>query len=77
MVNEDWESNGNVSNPVWCIQNNPITTEAVNGQVGQADDCLLLRIFRPDNLTSTTADAFENKEGTTLLPVMLWLHGGM
>ena len=76
-MNEDWESNGNVTNPVWCIQNNPITTEAVNGQVGQADDCLLLRIFRPDNLTSATADTFENTEGTTMLPVMVWLHGGM
>ena len=72
IVNEDWAIGGNISTPVWCIQNNPITTEAVNGQVGQAEDCLLLRIFRPDNYTAVADD-----DNGPLLPVMLWLHGGM
>ena len=62
IVNEFWQSEANVSNPVWCIQNNPITTEAVNGQVGQAEDCLLLRIFRPDNLTTTSGTVDESEE---------------
>ena len=68
VVNKDWAAAGNISDPVWCIQNNQITQEAVNGQVGQAENCLLLRIFRPDNFT-------DSSDG--LLSVMLWIHGGM
>lgn len=70
VVNDDWAADGNITEPVWCIQNNAISQEAVDGQVGQAEDCLLLRVFRPDNFTFTNSS-----DG--LLPVMLWIHGGL
>eukprot|EP00956_Cyclotella_meneghiniana_P021709 scaffold39835_cov23-Cyclotella_meneghiniana.AAC.1 len=85
IVNEDWESDGNITDPVWCIQSNTLTEEAdETGMVGTANDCLLLRIFRPGNNftanngngtsdTNTTLVSYDDE----LLPVMLWLHGGM
>ena len=82
IVNEDWESDGNITDPVWCIQSNTLTEEAdETGMVGTANDCLLLRIFRPGNNFSANNGNGTNttlvSDGDELLPVMLWLHGGM
>lgn len=74
VLNEDW--NNNITTPVWCLQNNHITQERDdNNQVGQADDCLLLRVFRPDN--STFGEPTDDIDTTELLPVLIWMHGGM
>jgi len=84
VLNEQWDTDTNQEDddddapllgPVWCIQNNPITATAdEKGQVGQADHCLLLRVFQPKNMTMTKADTNSN---STLLPVMIWIHGGI
>ena len=46
-----------------CMQ---IPTEGTNS-TGMTEDCLMLNIFVPRDFTSKTA--------TSLLPVMIWVHG--